>query len=348
MPYVFNPFTGTFDYYKSYTFNQGGLYGVNTETLAANRTLIVNVDVIYQHLKPSVADRDVVLSTVGAAIGDRFVIYNWDAEGSSLVLKIKQGASDIDKIGSNGLRGYIYNGTHWLPCIAGSGTWDGRRKNTSFGFQAFAYNWGTAIGAQSSAPSNTVAVGYDCIPGLRAVGIGGSVRTGNYCVSVGNIASTASMAYSIALGYYSGCYRYGELSININGDSARKNNTIIVGWTKTTANNVPIVMLCAGQAARYCTVRPSSALAFRITVTARDNVANEVAMYTFEGLIKRDAANNTTLLFVNKTVLYEDDAAWDCDVTADDVNECLAITVTGDAANPTQWAARLDGVETHF
>ena len=89
-------------------------------------------------------------------------------------------------------------------------------------------------------------------------------------------------------------------------------------------------------------------MAFRITVVARDNVANEGAMYTFEGLIKRDGAGNTVLSVCNKTIVWEDDVNWDCAVTADDVNESLKIEVTGDGANITQWAARGDMVETHW
>ena len=96
------------------------------------------------------------------------------------------------------------------------------------------------------------------------------------------------------------------------------------------------------------TIRASSHLAFRITVVARDNVANEGAMYTFEGLIKRDASNNTVLSVVTKVVVFEDDAGWDCNVTADDTNESLKIEVTGDGSNITQWAAVLEGGETHL
>ena len=45
---------------------------------------------------------------------------------------------------------------------------------------------------------------------------------------------------------------------------------------------------------------------------------------------------------------HEDDVGWACTVTADDANEALIITVTGDGVNITQWAAVMNGVETHF
>ena len=106
---------------------------------------------------------------------------------------------------------------------------------------------------------------------------------------------------------------------------------------------------CAGSGTERFAIRPSSVLAFKLIITARDDVANEVAMYTVsDGLIKRDAANNTVLVSCTVVTVYEDDAAWGVTVTADDVNAVLIITVTGDGANPTRWVARLDGVETHF
>jgi len=108
-------------------------------------------------------------------------------------------------------------------------------------------------------------------------------------------------------------------------------------------------MFCGGRANERFTIRASSVLAFTMLITARDNVANEVARYSVsDGLIKRDSAGNTTLLAATVVTDYEDDAGWDVAVTADDTNEALIITVTGDGANPTQWAAVMDGVETHF
>jgi len=84
-------------------------------------------------------------------------------------------------------------------------------------------------------------------------------------------------------------------------------------------------------------------------IVARDNVANEVARYSVkDGLIKRDGADNTVMVLCTVVVDHEDDAGWACAVTADDGNEALIITVTGDGVNITQWAAVMNGVETHF
>lgn len=80
--------------------------------------------------------------------------------------------------------------------------------------------------------------------------------------------------------------------------------------------------------------------AFSILVSARrTDVNDESAAYKFEGCIDRNANAASTALVgtVTKTVLAEDTAAWDCDVTADATNGALAITCTGEAAKNILW-----------
>jgi len=89
---------------------------------------------------------------------------------------------------------------------------------------------------------------------------------------------------------------------------------------------------------------------FKVGVTARSTDggtgAEEVASYEFKGTITRDGANNTALPWaVTKTVEGETDPDWDCNVSADDVNEALSITVSSDDANTVRWVAVIELVE---
>lgn len=52
----------------------GGLYGLNVQTLGADKTLTPGTDEIYQYLDEGGANRIITLATVGATAGDRFVI----------------------------------------------------------------------------------------------------------------------------------------------------------------------------------------------------------------------------------------------------------------------------------
>jgi hypothetical protein len=89
-------------------------------------------------------------------------------------------------------------------------------------------------------------------------------------------------------------------------------------------------------------------LVFSILVTARRADAdNESAGYKFEGVIDRQQFASTTA-FVGtptKTVLGEDTAAWDVNVSADTTNGGLAITVTGEVGKTIYWVARAEFVE---
>jgi hypothetical protein len=134
----------------------------------------------------------------------------------------------------------------------------------------------------------------------------------------------------------------------VSGDYALVSGSEFNSWTQTTTNNVPVEMWYNGIVGHRYEISPQSALSFSINIVARDDVANDVARYFFNGLIKRDNANNTTLSYINGAAEYEDDAAWNCVVAADDVNEALVITVTGDVANTVNWEATLSGVEVHF
>lgn len=367
----------------------GGLYGINVETLTDHKTLTPNTDKIYQYLIAAAAFRYITLDTANASAGDRFVIRNNDAYNSVNSLTIRQGATVLDRVKAGGIKEFIFDGTNWVSRGIGTGENDNKKYNIEIGTQARGYGRGTAIGYLAQAQVDGIAIGkeaqghnegvaigpmargydrgvalgYSAYANVDGVGIGKSadgrtraVAVGEfsygypYGIAIGYYARTNPQRYSIALGYHSRCERYGETSINIDSDLHQYNNVVQGRWSGTIYNDTPAELFCAKQSGQRFTIRPKSVLAFRMIITARDDVAGHVAMYTVaNGLIKRDAANNTAMaLPATVTVVYEDDAAWAVTVTADDTNEALIITVIGDDTNPTKWVAVMDGVETHF
>lgn len=354
--------------------NIGGRYGINVETLAGNKTLTPDTDEIYQYLDEGGANRVITLSTTGATAGDRFVVRHNGVYNDDHSLSIYSDANYIDAIHAGGIKGFIFDGTNWISGDIGSGETDTKKYNVSIGYQSRAYNKGVSVGYTARSNANGVAVGYTAYGYTRGIGIGDNANgsyygvaigfnaTGynygvglgyqakgrDYGIAIGQNADSYAQRYSIAFGPYSKCYRVGETTTNIDLNSSQKNNVVQGRWSGDTADAIPIEIHLADYSTSRFTIRASSALAFEIRIVARDNTANEVASYSFNGLIKRDGANNTAMSVCNKTVVHEDDATWDCDVTADDVNEAMIITVTGDAANTVQWAAVMNGVETHF
>lgn len=328
----------------------GGFYGINVETLAAGKTLTPGIDKIYQYLDEGGSNRIITLATAGAQAGDRFVIRHNGSYEETYNLAVKQGATTLDKIYAGNIKEFIFDGTDWISRGIGTGEDDPKKSNVAVGYQADGSYKGVAIGYIALSHSYGASVGYQADSHDFGVAIGNGADGHNCGVSVGYLAGTNAKKYSIALGYYSKCERAGETSININGDDTDQENNVVQGrWEGETANDTPIEIFCAGQTNQRFLIRPNSVLAFKMTIVARDNVANEVAMYTVaDGLIKRDGAGNTVMVNCTVTVVHEDDAAWDCAVSADDVNEALIITCTGDDTNPTQFAAVLEGIETHF
>lgn len=327
----------------------GGLYGINVEVLAADKTLTPDTDKIYQYLDEGGANRIITLATVGAEAGDRFVIRHNGTYSDAHYLTVKQAAITLDRIYSGVIKEFIFDGTNWVSRGIGSGENDNKKYNIGIGYYADPHTYGVAIGYNTHGYSYGVAVGNNAAAMSNGVAVGYNSYGRFYGVAIGYQASVGTVRRAIALGMYSKCVRYGELSINIDHNESQKFNNLLGGWSETTTNDTPTELFCAGYSNRRWYIRNNSALAFKLIVTARDNVSGHVAMYTVEdGLVKKAGDLTAALVSCTVTTVYEDDAAWDVAVAIDGDGENLIITVTGDDTNPTQWAARLEGVETHF
>jgi len=99
-------------------------------------------------------------------------------------------------------------------------------------------------------------------------------------------------------------------------------------------------------------LRHDQAWGFSVQVVANQTggaagTVGDSAYWTFEGLIKRDGANNTTLVGISSagatTPLFADAAAsgWTVEINADDTNEALNLLVTGELNKTIRWTAYL-------
>ncbi|RME19375.1 MAG: hypothetical protein D6799_01400, partial [Bacteroidetes bacterium] len=93
---------------------------------------------------------------------------------------------------------------------------------------------------------------------------------------------------------------------------------------------------------------PSSVYHFLIQINAIDKVNFAVKTWKIEGAIKRDNANNTTLVGSTTTVTSADTGTtnWDVRVTANDTNEALKIEVKHDSANQVRFSLNIFATET--
>ncbi len=116
---------------------------------------------------------------------------------------------------------------------------------------------------------------------------------------------------------------------------------IIVNWEGTTTNATPTEIFIDGVASSRYTISANTSQSFNILLNAYDSVGDIVSSFTFRGAIKRDGSNSTVIVGeVNKVRDSKDvGSSLDADVSADDTNEALIITVTGDAVNTVAWHA---------
>jgi len=357
--------------------NVGGRYGINIETLSGNKTLVPNKDYIYQYLDEGEADRDITLTT-NAKSGDRFVIKHNGAGDDNHYLGIYQNGTEMDKIYAGVIKTFIFDATtkNWegdlgtraatLPGIGIGEEANPQEAGVAIGYQTIGRkdgiaigigakgnevdtSYGLAVGCSGYGANRGVAFGYHAIANNRGIGVGYQADGALYGSACGYQADTNENLFSIALGYRSECIRHTELAMNIDAETDQENNMMVCGWTGETTTNASSEIFCGGATSGKCfTIRPQSKLSFELMVNARDNVSNTCGVYMFEGAIKRDGANNTTLVTCSSMYVHEENTDWGCVVSADDVNECLKIVVRGTSGNPTQWVGRIDGVETHF
>lgn len=363
---IFNPFTMNLQRQDI-----GGKFGIvrgsyPDAVVHEDFTLVPGIDPIYQYplLYPDDIDIVITLDTANAKAGDKFVIKH-DANGNcDHCFIIKEGVTTIDKIYARVVKEFIFDGAEWTGANLGTHPLD-NYEGVGIGENANPQECGVAIGRLADGHVDGIAIGNATRGDLYGIGIGyqadghdRGLAIGDNCygytngIAIGQSCNSNELR-SIAIGFRSKNTRHREVAINI-GDEIeddmedRLQQTVIGSWVRKTTNTTPITMYVDGDSGRRFTIRPQSALTFKIMVTARDNTTGDCAAYLFDGLIKRDGSNNTTLCASNKTILHEDDDTWNSEIAADDTNEALQITITGDADNLVRWAARLDGVETSF
>ena len=167
--------------------------------------------------------------------------------------------------------------------------------------------------------------------------------TGNYSSAKGLLAQATGI-YSDASGHESLAYLKGQRSHAITkfstvGD-AQYSRVVMHGIT-TDATITEIFI----DASDRVVIPASRTWAFHIQIAARQTAGaagtvGDSGIYEVTGGIKRDAAGNTALVgAITKTVIAEDQAAWDIDVDADDVNESLRVQVTGEVDKTIHWVA---------
>ena len=226
--------------------------------------------------------------------------------------------------------------------------------------------------ANTASATGAVAIGYGNTSSTDGYGVAigyGNTATGSTAVAIGN-STLASGSISVALGYqatasgdYSFCVGLGSgttaaaQSWNIsNGGVTDVRHQGVVGCAgygqsniytleQITTNDTPATMHPNGTAGtEYLTIRSNKVYAFTALIAGRNLTDGGGCGYEFKGLIENLGGAVALIGTVAKTVIAETTAGYDCDITADDTNNCLVITVTGLASKEVRWAATVIAV----
>lgn len=166
--------------------------------------------------------------------------------------------------------------------------------------------------------------------------IGGGQQ--NHAVGVG---STVPGGQQAATGSY-GQMAYASGKFSTVGDA--QTSTYVLRKATTTSTPAE-TFLDGGAYSERINVPSGSSWTFDILIVGRSTTGNS-GHYQVTGGIENVSDTTAIVGSVTKTVLAEDVAGWDVSVTADDTNDALIITVTGDATN-VRWVATVRTVEVN-
>lgn len=211
----------------------------------------------------------------------------------------------------------------------------------------------TASGTVSHAEGNgTTASG----PNSHAEGEGS--RATGVSAHAENQYTEASGNYSHAEGQGSVASRRSQYAKSAGGISAAGDAQIgnMVASASTTdavakvLTSAALPLVLTGATANVLTLPASRAFQLKIsTVARRTDVQGEMAGFTWEGLVGRDATGNARIIGTPVTNKWSDTAAAAyavaVSIDAATADNYVAVTVTGEAAKTIRWVAKLEWVE---
>jgi len=236
-------------------------------------------------------------------------------------------------------------------------------NSVAMGFTSVASaNFAIAMGYQAAASgNNSVAIGTsitasaiqatsiggenNTASGTRATALGGSTNyaTGQESYAFGNRASAKEIGKYSYGGYFgfSGTFAGGF------GVGGSQGGMMILGAATTDAT--PTVLRTNTSAAgstNQLVAFTDTCIMFSGTVVAMQNGAQDQGGWEIKGLLKNDGG--TTTLVSSNIQTFADGNGWTVGLTADNTNNALAITCTGEAAHNIRWVANISTSEVTY
>lgn len=213
-----------------------------------------------------------------------------------------------------------------------------------------------AIGYQAKAPSiYSVAIGAANVAEAgRSLAIGGYGNvvggTGSYSVICGGRENETANSYSFASGAYAKADIEGKLArasgrFAATGDAQGGQFILRADTTDATATVLTTNNSTAGSTNQIVAAN-DTCIMFSGTLVAMQNGAQDQGGWEIKGLLKNDGG--TTTLVSSNIQTFDDGNGWTVALSADNTNNALAITCTGEAAHNIRWVANIQTSEVTY
>ena len=214
-------------------------------------------------------------------------------------------------------------------------------------------NYAVAIGAETQSRNwYGISIGYQNDNGTldKALTLGWQNTTsGNRSVAIGdNNDCTTADAYALgtrAKSSVRGKYAYASGQFAAGGDAQGGQFILRADTTDATATVLTTNNSTAGST-NQIVAASDTCITFDGTITAMQNGAQAYASWRIEGLLVNDGG--TTTLANSATTVISNSSSWGMALSADNTNNALAITCTGEAAHNIRWVANIRTSEVTY
>lgn len=350
--------TAPADFLKHMSFEFSSALGGSAASATGSEALAIGVS------STAAGSTGIAIGKSADASGSSGISIGWGSEasaGSAIGIRGTASASDTIAMG----RAALASGTNAVSIGQASDANNIDSVAIGVSAQATATN-AVALGDSAAASgSDSVAVGVDSIAnasnaaaygnGARATAVGATAL--GYQAN-GNGSATGSYALNAArLGEANGDYSQvfgrnlvndlpGTAAFGIDSDAG---HYMAIAEADTTDGSATEMTLYG---ASGLTVKASSTWAVKGIISARQTAGTsgsvgDSAMFEIDALITRDGAGNTTLIGETSAAATHNTAAFggSVSIAADDTNNTLDISVTGEADKTIHWVGKIEIVE---
>jgi hypothetical protein len=214
-----------------------------------------------------------------------------------------------------------------------------------------------AIGKSARASQNqSTAIGENnTASGVNSIAVGpfAGTASGNYSICISTDSSSATEIASIAIGDSAvsnirGAIKFASGRFDVSSRGQAQGGQFILRADTTDATATVLTTNNSTAAATNQIAAPvnDTCIMFSGTLVAMQNGAQDQGGWEIKGLLKNDGG--TTTLVSSNIQTFDDGNGWVVALTADNTNNALAITCTGEAAHNIRWVANIQTSEVTY